>query len=153
MAARDVTDAVDLRGRQAIAAVDFHETRIYALDAPGHSTPEHVKAEDPQGLFHNVYHRAGNPDGSYEDDSPEYWRTLAHALSPASEVLILGHGKGKANASHHLVAFLEKHFSDVAAKIVADVRVDIDDITDNQLLRLGQLYFNEEPARELRQER
>ncbi len=31
----DVTDAVDLSGKVAIAAVDFHSTRIYALDWHG----------------------------------------------------------------------------------------------------------------------
>jgi len=32
---------------------------------------------------------------------------------------------------------------------VADVRCDIDDITDAQLLRLGELYFGEdEPVRD-----
>ena len=53
----------------------------------------------------------------------------------------MGHGKGKANASHHWVTYVEKHCKDVAAKIVADVRVDIDHLTDEQVLRLAQLYF------------
>ena len=40
----NVTDAIDLTGRVAVAAVDFHSTRIYALDSPDHSAPEHVVA-------------------------------------------------------------------------------------------------------------
>jgi hypothetical protein len=39
------------------------------------------------------------------------------------------------------VAYVEKHHKDVAAKIVADVRVDIDHLTDAQVLRLAQRYF------------
>ena len=38
----NITDAIDLQGRVAIAAVDFHRTRIYALDSPDHTAPEHV---------------------------------------------------------------------------------------------------------------
>jgi hypothetical protein len=60
---------------------------------------------------------------------------------PAGAILLLGHGKGKANASHHWVAYVEQHRKDVAAKIVADVRVDIDHLTDEQVLRLAQHYF------------
>ena len=58
------------------------------------------------------------------------WRTIGNALHGARAVLLLGHGNGKANASHLLVAYLEKHESDVASLVVADVRADIDDLAD-----------------------
>lgn len=148
MAAHDVTNAVDVKERLAVAAVDFHTTRIYAIDAAPGSSPERVGAFDPKGFRHNVYHRDGNPDGTYENDNPVYWRTIAHALAGAQGVLLLGHGHGKANASHLLIAYLEKHESDVAALIVADARVDIDDLTDEQVYRLAQQYFGDAPARD-----
>ena len=33
------TDVVDLHGKIAVAAVDFHSTRIYALDQDSHDRP------------------------------------------------------------------------------------------------------------------
>jgi hypothetical protein len=39
------------------------------------------------------------------------------------------------------VAYVEKHRPDVAAKVVADLRVDIDHLDDRQVLRLAQHYF------------
>ncbi len=152
MGEHDITDKVDVRGKRAVVAVDFHHARIYAIDAPTHSRPEAVQATDPYNLDHNLYHRAGNPDGTYDIDridTDEFFKTLALALREAQEVLLLGHGKGKSNASHIFETYLHKHYSDVAAKIVADIKCDIDDITDNQLLRLGELYFGEdEPERD-----
>ncbi len=144
----DVTDAIDLSGKVAIAAVDFHSTRIYALDSPDHSAPERVVADDPRKRFHNVYHHHGNVDGTYLDDSDVYWHTLAEALVPATAIVLLGHGTGKANASHHLVTYLEKHRRDVADRSVADVRADIDDLTDEQVLRLGQHIMGIDPLRD-----
>jgi hypothetical protein len=41
------------------------------------------------------------------------------------------------------VTYVEKHRPDVAAKLVADVRADIDHIDDRQILRLAQVYFGE----------
>jgi hypothetical protein len=61
--------------------------------------------------------------------------------------LLLGHGKGKANASHQWAAYAEKHAKDVAAKVVADVRADIDTLTNEDVLRLGQRYFGWDPRR------
>jgi len=138
-----VPDNVDLiRDKCVVAVIDFRVTRIYPTDATPDQPPDRVFALDPRGRFHEVYHRAGNPDGTYEADSPEYWRAITEALVPAGAILVLGHGEGKANASHHWVAYVEKHRKDVAAKIVADVRLDIDDLDDAQILRLAQAYFD-----------
>lgn len=144
----DITNAIDVTGRIAIAAVDFHSTRIYAIDSPDHSRPETVTASDPRGYFHNVFHHHGNVDGTYEDDSDVYWRTLAGALRGAAGILILGHGKGKANAGHHLVTYVEKHDREVAGKLIGEFRADIDDLTDEQFLRLGQHLAGIDPLRD-----
>jgi hypothetical protein len=136
------------RGKQVIAAIDFHHTMIYATDAVPGQRPTQLLAADPRGYFHKVSHHAGNPDGTYEDDSPQYWREVGDALAPAAAILLLGHGKGKANASHHFVAYAEKHRKDIAAKVVADVRADIDALTGEQVLRLAQQYFGNAPFRD-----
>lgn len=145
---KDVTDAIDVSGRIAIAAVDFHSTRIYALDSPDHSAPEKVVADDPRKRFHNVFHHDGNVDGTYLDDSDVYWSTLTSALEGAAGIILLGHGKGKANASHHLAAYIEKHRRPLAERIIAEVRADIDDLTDEQVLRLGQHIAGIDPLRD-----
>jgi hypothetical protein len=130
-----------IRGRNVVAVIAFHESSIYAPDGTPGAPPEHVVATDPHGRFHKVHHQAGNLRGTYEDDSSQYWSELTDALSPASAILVLGHGKGKANASHHWVAYVEKHRKDVAAKIVAEVRAEIDHLTDEQVLDLARHYF------------
>lgn len=142
------TAMVDVAGAQVVAAVDFHTTTVYRIDAAQAGAGERITPHDPRGLAHNVYHHKGNPDGTYSADNDEYWRTIGHALAPAGEILLLGNGKGKANASHHLVAWLEKHMSDVAAKLVADVRADLSALTDQQVLRAAQAYFGDFPQRD-----
>ena len=130
-----------IRGKNVVAVIDFHQTVISPTDASPRQRPERLVATDPQGHFHQVHHHAGNPSGAYEDDSPAYWEQLTDALAPAGAILLLGHGNGKANATHHWVAYIEKHRKDVAAKVVADVRVDIDHLEKEQVLGLAQYYF------------
>ncbi len=134
-------DLEQIRGKNVVAAIDFHETVMYVTDAAPRQRPERLVATDPHGHFHKVHHHSGNPSGAYEDDSPAYWHELADALSPAGAILLLGHGGGKANASHRWVAYVEEHRKDVAAKVVADVRVDIDHLETKQVLGLAQYYF------------
>jgi hypothetical protein len=137
-----------LRGKSVVAVIAFRETTIYPTDAPPGRYPERLVATDPDGHFHKVHHRAGNPRGIYEDDGSEYWRHLTETLSTAGSILLLGHGDGKANASHHWVAYVEKHRKDVAAKVVADLRVDIDHLDENQVLQLAQHYLADVPKRD-----
>jgi hypothetical protein len=144
-----MADNIDvIRGKNVVASIAFQASVVYPTDASPGERPEHLVASDPLGRFHKVHHFAGNPDGTYEADSPEYWRELTEALAPAGAILLLGHGAGKANASHHWVAYVEKHRKDVAAKVVADVRVDIDHLDDAQVLRLAQHYFSGPPVRD-----
>jgi hypothetical protein len=142
-------DTESLRGKRVVAAIDFRHTVIYATDAASGERPSRLVADDPKGYYHKVSHRAGNPGGTYEPDSQEYWREISDALAPAAALLLLGHGQGRANASHHFVAYVEEHRPEVAAKIVADVRVDIDALTEEQVFRLAQVHFGEQPVEDL----
>jgi hypothetical protein len=133
-----VVDDIELiRDKSVVAIVDFRHSTIYPTDASPGQRPEHVVAADPRGRFHKVHHHAGNPDGTYEGDNPAYWREVTETLAPAGSILLLSHGKGKANASHQWVAYIERNGRDVAAKVVADVRVDIDHLDGEQVLRLA----------------
>jgi len=149
----DVSNAVDLTGRDVVVAIDFRRARIYAIDAAAGTRPEQVTTADHRHLNHNVFHHHGNPDGAFDVDhaeTAEYLRTLAHALKPVRNILLLGHGGGKANFSHVLEAYLEKHHRDIAHRVVGSVRADIDDITDPQLVRLGESFFGiHEPLRKV----
>jgi hypothetical protein len=141
-APQDLNEHIEsIRGKNVVAVIDFHESTIYPTDALPGQLPEHVVSTDPHGRHHKVHHFAGNPSGVYDEDNTAYWRELTDALVPAGAILLLGHGMGKANASHQWVAHVEKHRPEVAAKVVADVRVDIDHLDDRQVLRLAQYYF------------
>jgi hypothetical protein len=146
-ARRNISGEQAIRGKNVVAAIDFHRTRLYPADAPPGERPEQVVDVDPEAHSREISHRAGNPDGTYEAGNQDYWREITEALAPAGAILLLGHGNDKANASHQWVAYAEKHATDVAAKVVADVRADIDTLTSKDILRFGQRYFGLDPAR------
>jgi hypothetical protein len=68
-----MVDEIDfIRDKNVVAAIDFRDTTIYPTDALPGQRPERIVATDPRGRFHKVHHGAGNPEGTYEADSPEY---------------------------------------------------------------------------------
>jgi hypothetical protein len=130
-----------IRGANVVATIDFHRTLIYPLGEPEEGSAERIEDVDARGHAHEIHHKAGNPRGTYEAGNAEYWREITEALAPARAILLLGHGNGKANASHQWVAYAERHRKDVAAKVIADVRADIDDLTPHQVIQLAHRYF------------
>jgi hypothetical protein len=131
---------------QALASVAGTSALVMAEQSLAVAAAEQ-KDEPFQVAVQFVEAVGGCPTNSVsEADSFECWRELTEALAPAAAILLLGHGAGKANASHHWVAYVEKHRTDVAAKVVADVRVDIDHLDDTQVLRLAQYYFAGHPC-------
>ena len=144
---RNTTNVQSLRDRFVVAAVDFHRTRVYPIVQGDDGRAERVLDVDPEGHSREIAHKAGNPDGTYENGNPEYWREIIDALRPADRILLLGYGNGKANASHQWVAYVEKHDHDVAAKVVADVRADIDSLTTGDVLAHARHYFGLDPQR------
>jgi len=137
-----------IRGKNVVAVIEFRETTVYPTDAAPGERPKRIVASDPHGRFLKVHHHAGNPKGIYEADSQVYWRAITEALAPAGAILLVGHGKGHANATDHWAAYVEKHRKDVAAKVVADLRVDIDHMDEEQVLRLAQHHFDVAPPRD-----
>jgi hypothetical protein len=142
-----VSGVVDVAGHYVVVAIDFHESRIYLLDGGGVSRPEKVVPSDPRGYHRHLHTKAGTLQGWYDPDDVEVWRSLAEQLRGATAVLLLGHGNGKANASHQFIAYVEKHDRELAPTLLGDLRVDVDDLTDAQIVRLGQQFFDMAPKR------
>ena len=144
---RDVRNVIDVTGRFVVVAIDYAESRIYVLEGDGRGRPERVFPSDPRGYHRHLHSKAGSLSGYYDPDDVEVWRSLAEQLRGAAAILVLGHGSGKANASHQFIAYVEKHDRALATSILGDVRVDVDDLTDAQVLRLGQQFFDMAPPR------
>jgi len=142
-----VTDLIDVAGHYVVVAIDFHESRIYQLDGGGVSRPEKIVPLDPRGYHAHLHTKSGTVRGWYDPDDVEVWRSLAQQLRGATAVLLLGHGNGKANASHQFIAYVEKNERELAPALLGDLRVDVDDLTDAQIVRLGQQFFDMAPVR------
>lgn len=138
---------VDVTGHFLVVAIDYAESRIYVLDGDAHARPERVVPSDPRGYHRHLHSKAGTLSGFYDPDDVEVWRSLAQQVRGAAAIVLLGHGSGKANASHQFIAYVEKHERALAGAILGDLRVDVDDLTDAQIVRIGQQFFDMAPLR------
>ena len=72
----------------------------------------------------------------------EYLEEIAQSLSTVGEVLLIGHGKGKANSVVALVQFLERKHPDLALRVVGAIDSNLDALTEPEVLALAREWFD-----------
>ena len=128
---------------RAVVALDFHRARIYLL---GEAKAETLASAPAWRLHHDLYHRHHSAENqvNFDSDVKEFFDTVIQVLFGTDEVLLLGHGTGKANASSVFTTYFLKTYPNSTMRIVASAIVDLENITDNQLFELGKTYFESE---------
>jgi hypothetical protein len=56
-----MADLEQIRGKNVVAVIVFHETIIDVTDAAPRQRPQRLVATDPHGHLHKVHHHSGNP--------------------------------------------------------------------------------------------
>lgn len=135
--------STDLTNRTVVAVVERDQTRIWETDATKGQPPISIRLPEARGRHHHV--REAQHHGGHNTDQYawQYYEKIATALNDADEVLLLGHGKGKANSMLMLVQYLERHHPDVANKIIGAEDVNMDALTEPELLKIARNWFAE----------
>lgn len=135
--------SVNLERRVAIAAVTKGVTKIWAVNDPAGTRPQVIMPE-PADQHRNHYRSVQRNSHDITDKfDREYFEEIAELLAPASEILLIGHGKGKANAMLQLIQYLERYHKDTAAKIVGAVDDHLESLTDSQVLEHAKAWFDQ----------
>ncbi len=133
--------SVNLERRVAVAAVTRGVTKVWAVNDPSGTRPQVIMPDPPdqhRNHFRSVQRNSHDDTDVYDRD---YFEEIAVMLQPAKEILLVGHGKGKANAMLHLVQYLERYHSDIARKIVGAVDDHLESLTDAEILEHAKKWF------------
>ena len=120
--------------------VDHHSTKIFHVDVTSGDASEHViRPYDPHHFLHHLVHKDQSRErGQRAPEEPAYYEKIADALALAGKIVVVGHGKGKSNAAHHLTEYLRTHRSETYRRIVREITTDLSSITTPQLLDLAR---------------
>lgn len=72
----------------------------------------------------------------------EYYEAIAAAIPQNAEVLLIGHGNGKASAAVKLREYLKKKHHLIEEQIVDELDENLIALTDNEVLALSRDWFN-----------
>lgn len=120
-----------------IVTIDYRKAVI--IRSPG--TTREVRSEEHADLtkLRVLHKRPTSPPysnvGPIVDD--DYYDAVIKDMSGANRIVILSHGTGMSSAASRLMTIIHKESPDLARRIVAIKRCDLEAMTEPQLVALG----------------
>ena len=122
-----------LHDRSLVAAVTHDNTRIWLLNENGDAPVCIVNRDEPE-IRH--LRRAQERHGHASEISEvPYFADLAAVLSVASNVVLVGHGKGRSNTVQQFLEYLENHREALRDRIAATGNADVTAMTGSQIIQ------------------
>jgi hypothetical protein len=120
------------------------EARVWATGVERGTKPETIRA--PSEMIHRhvreaQHHRMHDTD----HHNPVFYESITEAVEGASGILLIGHGKGKANEMLRLVQYWERKHPELARKVIGAVDSDLEALTESQVLSLVRDWFDDYP--------
>jgi len=130
----------DISEKFVVLTITKHEARIWATGITKGTIPEKIFA--PPGL--NPHHFRSDPSHHGRGDGPgvpAYFEEIIDAIKNASEILIIGHGNGKASEMLHFIQYLERKHATLAKKVVDALDTNLEAMTEHQILAMARNWF------------
>ena len=133
----------DIRNKFVMIALTRNEARIWATGLEKNQKPERIFAPSDKGSHHHV--RQTQHQGGHSADPADwgYFDVIADSVKEANEILLIGHGEGKANAMLRFTQFMERNRPEVAKKIFGAIDTNLYSMTENELLATARNWFDQ----------
>ncbi|MEJ6573729.1 MAG: hypothetical protein QNL78_01205 [Actinomycetes bacterium] len=135
---------LDISEKFVVLTITLHEARVWATGMERGAIPEKIFA--PPAL--NPHHFRSDPSHHGRGDGPgvpAYYEEIVDVIGSASEILIIGHGHGKANSMLHFIQYLERKHAPLAKKVVEAIDTNLIAMTEPQILAMARDWFDAHP--------
>jgi len=134
--------AVDTAGRMVVV-VDHHVAHIFRSGGVrGPQDEVTLEPYDPHHFHHHLVHRK---ESHYQGDRvPEdlsFYEEICTMLASARAIVLIGHGSGKSSAVDVLMAYIDKHHSELTQRVVANETADLSSLTEPEVEAIAKRHL------------
>jgi hypothetical protein len=126
-----------------IVVIDHHAAHVYR-DLGG-SRPEDeqkVRPYDPYNFHHHLIHRKeAHYRGERVPEEDSFYEEVAKDITPANEIVLIGHATGKSNAAEFLKEYLKTHHPDISRRVIATESADLSAVTEPEIEALAKRHM------------
>jgi len=126
-----------------IVVIDHHTAHVY--QDLGGSRPADERKVQPYDPFHFHHHLIHRKEAHYrgervpEEDS--FYEEVAKDVTPADEIVLIGHATGKSNAADFLKEYLKTHHPDVSRRVIAMESADLSAVTEPEIEAIAKRHM------------
>jgi hypothetical protein len=122
-----------------MVVMDHREAKIYRTDpSSGGAWQDAIKPYDPHHFLHLTHRDQTKENGQRAPEDADFYRQITKALAAGGRIVVVGHGKGKSSAAHHLVEYLCAHHGETHRRIAGELVADLSSATTRQLLDMAR---------------
>jgi len=126
-----------------IVVIDHHVAHVY--QDLGGSRPENehkVRPYDPYNFHHHLIHRKeAHYSGERVPEEDSFYEEISKDITPANEIVLIGHAKGKSNAADFLKEYLKTHHPDTSRRVIATESADLSAVTEPEIESLAKRHM------------
>jgi hypothetical protein len=127
-------------GAHLLVVIDHREARVYKTEMHG-AVPQRITPYNPGGFGRHLHYVQDESSGQRKPERKSFYEAVAQTLRGAEKVLIFGSGTGASSAMERLLAELKQEHADVAGRIVGSIVLDVQHLTEDQLLAKAREFY------------
>ncbi|HTU41682.1 MAG TPA: hypothetical protein VMF10_08230 [Candidatus Aquilonibacter sp.] len=126
-----------------IVVIDHHAAHVYEDFGGSRPADEHrVQPYDPFNFHHHLIHRKeAHYRGERVPEEDSFYQQVAKDITPANEVVLIGHATGKSNAAEFLKEYLKTHHPDISRRVIAIESADLSAVTEPEIEALAKRHM------------
>src|ERR1700733_14081876 len=126
-----------------IVVIDHHAAHVYQDFGRSRPADEHkVQPYDPYNFHHHLIHRKeAHYRGERVPEEDSFYEEIAKDITPANEIVLIGHATGKSNAANFLKEYLKTHHPDISRRVIATENADLSPMTEPQMEALAKRHM------------
>jgi hypothetical protein len=126
-----------------IVVIDHHAAHVYQDLGGSRPADEHkVQPYDPFNFHHHLIHRKeAHYRGERVPEEDSFYEEVAKDLTPAKEIVLIGHATGKSNAADFLKEYLKTHHPDISRRVIATESADLSAVTEPEIEALAKRHM------------
>ena len=125
-----------------IVVIDHHAAHVYQDFGRSRPADEHkVQPYDPFNFHHHLIHRKeAHYRGERVPEEDSFYEEVAKDITPAKEIVLIGHATGKSNAAEFLKEYLRTHHPDISRRVIATENADLSAVTEPEIEALAKRH-------------
>jgi hypothetical protein len=126
-----------------IVVFDHHAAHVYHDVGGSRPADEHkVQPYDPYNFHHHLIHRKeAHYRGERVPEEDSFYEEIAKDITPANEIVLIGHATGKSNAADFLKEYLKTHHPNISRRVIATESADLSAVTEPEIEGLAKRHM------------